>query len=176
MANNALLVIELQNDYLWEKRKPKFPYDTEKLLSAVNAAITRTKESGGDVIYLRQIFPDTPSNRIIFGFCIDETEGAEFVNDLQIVSELCFDKNVADAYLNTTFAEFMNAQGYTDITICGIDEAGSVAATAKGAVQTGVSVTILQNAVASRFPMNKLAPLRAELKALGVRYESGSIA
>lgn len=172
MAKSALLVIELQNDYLWDKRKSKFPYNTEQLIAAANAAIHRTQTAGGDVIYLRQIFPDTPSNRIIFGFCIEDTEGAALSDDLQIVSAHCFDKNVADAYLDAAFAEFMNAQGYTDIALCGIDEAGSIAATAKGAVHAGASVTILKDAVASRFPIGKLAPLRTELKALGVRYES----
>ena len=27
---NALLVIDMQNDYLWEKRKPMFSYDTDR--------------------------------------------------------------------------------------------------------------------------------------------------
>lgn len=171
MAKNALLVIELQNDYLWEKRKAKFPYDTEKLIAAANAAISRTQDAGGDVIYLRQYFPDTTSNRIIFDFCIEGTEGAELYGGLRIASEYCFEKNVADAYLDAAFAAFMQEQNYTDVAICGIDEAGSIAATAKGAVNAGAAVTIIKEATASRFPIGKLAPLRAELKALGVRYE-----
>ena len=35
----ALLVIDMQNDYLWEKRKPIFAYDTERLVAAVNELI-----------------------------------------------------------------------------------------------------------------------------------------
>lgn len=171
MAKNALLVIEMQNDFLWEKRKAKFPYDTEKLIAAVNEAINRTKASGGDVIFLRQMFPDTTSNRIIFDFCIEGTEGAELYGGLLTDSAECFDKNVADAFLDPAFSAFMQEKGYTDIAICGIDEAGSIAATAKGAVHTGASVTIIRDASASRFPIGKLAPLRAELKALGIRYE-----
>lgn len=170
MAKQALLVIELQNDYLWEKRKSKFPYDTEKLIAAVNAAIRQTKESGGDVIYLKQIFPDTPSNHIIFDFCIEGTEGAALYSGLEIASEYCFEKNVADAFLDADFAAFMAEQGYQEIALCGIDEAGSIAATAKGAQKTGAAVRILKDATASRFPIGKLAPLRAELQSLGVEY------
>ena len=33
----ALLVIDMQNDYLWEKRKPMFAYDTAQLTAAVIA-------------------------------------------------------------------------------------------------------------------------------------------
>lgn len=170
MAKTALLVMELQNDYLWEQRKPKFPYDTAKLIAAANDAISRVQASGGDVIYLKQIFPDTPSNHIIFDFCIEGTAGAALYSGLQVASTYCFEKNVADAYLDAAFAAFMAEQGYTEIQLCGIDEAGSIAATAKGAVHAGAAVTILKDATASRFPIGKLAPLRAELKALGIRY------
>ena len=31
----ALLVIDMQNDYLWDKRKPMFSYDTDKLVENV---------------------------------------------------------------------------------------------------------------------------------------------
>ena len=170
MAKNALLVMELQNDYLWEKRKTKFPYDTEKLISAANSAIDRCAAEGCDVIYLLQIFPDTPSNHIIFDFSIAGTEGAALYSGLHLVSEYRFEKNVADAFLDPAFAAFMAEQQYDEVWICGIDECGAVAATAKGAQDAGAAVTVLREATASRFPVNKLAPLRAELKARGIRY------
>jgi nicotinamidase-related amidase len=171
MKKSALLVCELQNDYLWERRKTKFPYPTDTLIAAVNDAIDRQSAAGGDVIYLLQIFPDTPSNRIIFDFSIEQTEGAALYSGLHIASAHLFEKNVADAFQDEQFAAFMSAQGYDEILLCGIDENGCVAATAKGARQSGAAVTILKAATASRFPMQKLAPLRAELNALGIRYE-----
>ena len=170
MANKALLVTELQNDYLWEKRKTKFPYDTKKLIAAANAAIDRFAGEGCDVIYLLQIFPDTPSNHIIFDFSIAGTEGAGLYSELHIASQHCFEKNAADAFLDPAFAAFMAEKQYSEIVLCGIDECGAVAATAKGARNTGADTAILRDATANRFPMNKLAPLRAELKALGIRY------
>lgn len=170
MSKSALLVCELQNDYLWAQRKSKFPYPTDTLIAAVNEAIDRQTAGGGDVIYLLQIFPDTPSNRIIFDFSIEQTEGAALYSELHIVSEHLFEKNVADAYLDAQFAAFMQAQGYDEVLLCGIDENGCVAATAKGAKQSGAAVTILKAATASRFPLQKLAPLRAELNALGIQY------
>ena len=32
----ALLVIDIQNDYFWEKRKKIFTYDTDKLVGNIN--------------------------------------------------------------------------------------------------------------------------------------------
>ena len=33
IVKKALVVIDMQNDYLWEKRKKKFTYDTEELVA-----------------------------------------------------------------------------------------------------------------------------------------------
>lgn len=35
----ALIVIDMQNDYLYEKRKAKFAYNTSELTSSVNEII-----------------------------------------------------------------------------------------------------------------------------------------
>jgi len=34
--SKALLVIDMQNDYLWDKRKPMFSYDRDALTGSVN--------------------------------------------------------------------------------------------------------------------------------------------
>ena len=35
-VKKALIVIDMQNDYLWDKRKAKFSYDTKALTTQVN--------------------------------------------------------------------------------------------------------------------------------------------
>ncbi|MBQ8920560.1 MAG: cysteine hydrolase [Oscillospiraceae bacterium] len=170
MGKAALLVIELQNDYLWEKRKVKFPYDTARLIPAVNAAIAQAQAEGTDVIYLAQIFPDTPTNHLVFGFCIEQTEGAKLYAGLDVVSDNYFEKNTADPYLNPDFAAKMEAEGYDSVLLCGIDEYGSISGAAKAAAQHGLQVTILRDCTATRFPANKLIPVRNELKQLGAVY------
>ena len=50
----ALLVIDMQNDYLWKKRKKMFSYDTDKLVGDVNKLIAAYKENGYDVIYIKR--------------------------------------------------------------------------------------------------------------------------
>lgn len=170
MAKTVLIVCEMQNDFLWEKRKSKFSYDAEKLTAAVKEAAEAVRAEGGDVIFLKQIFADTPSNHIIFDFCIAGSEGAALYGGLDSIPAKHFEKNVADAYSDPAFAEYMQAQGYERVLVCGIDENGTVSATAKGAKNAGAEVCILSSASASRFPIGKLAPLRAELKAMGIQY------
>ena len=61
----ALLVIDMQNDYLWEKRKKLFDYNTEKLVSSVNGLIRKYHSDGMDVIYIRHMIHDLPTNRFL---------------------------------------------------------------------------------------------------------------
>lgn len=165
----ALIVIDLQNDYLWDKRKPMFTYDTDKLIGNVNRAIAEYKEKGYDIIYIKHILP-----KILWGagFSIKGTEGAELYGGLDIVSDLCFEKNRSDTYTAKAFREYMLKQNYLGVAICGLDECGCVGATAKGAAKTGIEVVMLQNCIGSRFPDAKVQKMRNELRALGAVYVS----
>ena len=83
----------MQNDYLWEKRKERFAYDTEALVSSVNALIHKYKDNGSDVIYIRHIIQNLPTNRLLFGYSIRGTEGAELYNGIDVVSDFVYDKH-----------------------------------------------------------------------------------
>ncbi len=163
----ALLVIDLQNDYLWDKRKAMFTYDTKTLIGNVNEAIRTYKDKGYDIIYIKHIQPKILS---FVGFSIKGTEGAEMYGELDQVSDVCFKKNRSDAYTSKAFSQHMEYQDYSEVILCGIDECGCVGATAQGAVKTGVNVVILQNCIGSRFPDAKIQKMRDKLKSLGVKY------
>lgn len=163
----ALIVIDMQKDYLWEKRKPMFTYDTDQLVGNVNRLIALYKEKGYDIIYIKHILP-----KIMWGvgFSIKGTEGAELYDGLDLVSDLCFEKNRSDTYTAKAFREYMKAQNYSEVALCGLDECGCVGATAKGAVKTGVNVVMIENCIGRRFPDEKVRKMREQLKMLGVRY------
>ena len=73
----ALIVIDMQNDYLYEKRKDIFSYNTTELTAAVNELIHQYQDNFCDIIYIRHIIQDLPTNRLLFGYSIAGTEGAE---------------------------------------------------------------------------------------------------
>ena len=168
----ALLVIDMQNDYLWPQRKPMFSYDTAALTGAVNRAAQRFAAEGTDVIYIAQMFPNIITNKWFIGFSIKGTPGAELYSGLDVVSELYFEKNLPDTYSSKAFRQFMQQQNYTEVLLCGLDECGCVGATAKGAAKTGVRVTMLENCIGRRFPAERVRKMREKLTALGVRYIS----
>ena len=163
----ALLVIDMQNDYLWDKRKAMFTYDTRELTGNVNKAIHKYKEKGYDIIYIKHILP-----KIMWGvgFSIRGTKGAELYSDLDLVSDHIFEKNRSDTYTAKAFREFMKAQDYSEVVLCGVDECGCVGATAKGAVKTGAKVRMIEDCIGRRFPDKKVQKMREKLKASGVKY------
>ena len=79
-----LAVIDMQKDFLWEKRDPKFCYDTEKLVNEVNKAAAEYKSKGYDIIYIAQMFPNIITNKWIIGFSIKGTPGAEVIPELEL--------------------------------------------------------------------------------------------
>ena len=81
----------MQNDYLWDKRKPMFSYNTDDLVGSVNRAISAYKENGYDVIYIEQMFPNIITNKWFIGFSVKGTEGAELYSGLDVVSDIIFE-------------------------------------------------------------------------------------
>jgi len=163
----ALIVIDLQKDYLWDKRKSMFNYDTETLVGNVNSAIRSYSEEGYDIIYIKHILP-----RLLWGvgFSIRGTEGAELYDGLNVVSDLVFEKNRSDTYSSKAFREHMEKTGYSEVVLTGLDECGCVGATAKGAARTGIKVKMLGKCIGSRFPQEKILKMREELKEAGAEY------
>lgn len=165
--SKALLVIDMQNDYLWDKRKPMFSYDRDALTGSVNQAIAFYKGKGYDIIYIKHVL-----SKLMWGvgFSIRGTEGAELYSGLNVVSDLCFEKSRSDAYTAKAFRKHMEERNYEEVVLCGLDECGCVGATAKGAAKTGVSVIMLEDCIGRRFPAEKVNRMREELRSLNVTY------
>ena len=167
LEKKALIIIDMQKDYLWDKRKPIFNYDTESLVGNVNRVIDLYKNEGYDIIYIKHIL-----SKLLWGvgYSIRGTEGAELFEGVNVVSDYFFEKNRSDTFTAKTFREFIKRQRYKEVTLCGLDECGCVGATAKGAINEGIKVRMLTNCIGSRFPADKVQKIRNELKALGVEY------
>ena len=153
----ALIVIDMQNDYLWEKRKSMFTYDTQKLVGNVNSAIDSYGENGYDIIYTKHILPKVMWG---VGFSIKGTEGAELYDGLHVISDLIFEKSHSDTFTSKAFREHVESEGYSEC----------VGATAKGAVEKGIKVMMPLECIGTRFPEDKVSKMRSQLKSIGVLY------
>lgn len=168
--DTALIVIDMQNDYLYEKRKAKFAYNTAELTASVNKLIHQYSDKGCDVIYIRHIIQNLPTNRLLFGFSIAGTEGAELYSGLDIVSDYCFDKLVGDALTNKKFLEHIQKKGIKRLHLCGLDEFGCVTSTALGAAKRGLTAEIIRSGTATVFPSRKAEKAKMRLEKAGIKY------
>ncbi len=168
--STVLLVIDMQNDYLYEKRKKNFSYNTQQLVSAVNEITKQYNNSNHDVIYIRHIIQNLPTNRLLFGYSIAGTEGAELYSGLNIVSKYCFDKLLGDALSNKKLRELLAQKGCDTLHLCGLDECGCVTATALGAAKRGYNAAIIRKGTATVFSAGKVAKTHNKLKNAGVRF------
>ena len=167
----ALLVIDMQNDYLWEGRKKKFSYkDVDRLVTNTNNQINKYNTDDCEIIYIAQIIPNVWWGRMFFGFSIKGTEGAKLYSKVNLISKNYFEKTFSDAFTNKEFVKFVTEKNINSVAICGIDEGGCVSATAKGALKHGLSVEILTNSIDTCYPIKKVEKLRQELKSSGARY------
>ena len=167
----ALLVIDLQNDYLWEARNKKFSYkDVDRLVTNTNKQIDKYHREDVEIVYIAQIIPNVWWGRRFFGFSIEGTEGAKLYSKLNVVSTNYFEKTFSDAFTNKKFVTFLMEKGINSVAICGIDEGGCVFATARGALKHGLSVEMLTDSIDTCFPQIKVDKLRQELKRKGAKY------
>lgn len=169
-GKRALIVIDMQNDYLWNDRKPMFGYDTKALVESVNSTIDRHRQESADIIYIAQVFPNIVTNRMFIGFSIKNTEGAKLFDGLDVVSELYFEKNLPSCYTAKKFKSHMAENNYSEIYLCGLDLCGCVGATAESAVKTGAKVFIEEESTGTRFDRNKASKKRERLEKMGVEF------
>ena len=168
--STVLLVIDMQNDYLYEKRKKNFSYNTQQLVSAVNEITKQYNNSNHDVIYIRHIIQNLPTNRLLFGYSIAGTEGAELYSGLNIVSKYCFDKLLGDALSNKKLLELVRQKEYDELHLCGLDEYGCVAATALGAYRRGIKAVIVRKGTATILPQSKADKVRGKISKAEIQY------
>jgi nicotinamidase-related amidase len=90
---------------------------------------------------------------------------------LQPRSDHVLEKPHADAFSSPQFRDFITTRQIGRLQLVGLDGAGCVDATARGARAHGLSVTIVQDAVASLEP-EAVAEKRQDYEALGIELES----
>jgi nicotinamidase-related amidase len=84
-----------------------------------------------------------------------------------------FEKPFSDAFSSQAFEEFVRARGIGELFLAGLDGAGCIDVTARGARQRGLSVTVLEDVVTSQ-NSERFRELKAEYPRLGIRVLSSA--
>ena len=115
MQHSALVVIDLQND---------ITKNYKEIIEKVNTAIDWAVKKNLWVIYIQHnnLFAGTRTFK-------PGTRGAEFVPEMNVVSEHIFTKTKSNALTSEAFNAFLQEHGITDFYIAGADAAACIKST-----------------------------------------------
>jgi nicotinamidase-related amidase len=172
MAESALLVLDLQRDFLEEAgRMPIARGQVAPLLDAANAAIDSASAGGLHVVYIVNAFPRSQFVLNFFrrGAAVEGTPGAEMDPRVHLApGATTIPKAQTDAFGNPALDVFLREKGVKGVTILGVFAPHCVRATARGAIRHGYRVTVLRGGVGA-------ASDGARDRALGAMARDGAV-
>ena len=135
MDNKALVVIDLQNDITKNYRD---------IIDRVNQAIAWASGEKMSIVYIKNHFlsPGTRSFK-------PDTRGAEFVPELNIVSDNIFIKTASSALTSAEFAAFIREKDINAFFVAGADATACVKSTCYNMRKAGYTVHVLSDCITS---------------------------
>lgn len=177
-TRTALVVLDVQEEYTGSVARAPFPYvGSEALIERINALAKHRAAANVDVVYIRQIYSD-PTAQIVSLLLLGMrgwpgSAGAQLDHRLSPSSAPVLDKPYADAFSSASFRDFINTRHIGRLELVGLDGAGCIDATARGARARGLGVTVVQDAVASLDP-DAVTEKRQDYAELGIELASSS--
>lgn len=158
MSKQALIVIDLQNDYFPDG---KFPlWNTDATLANVEAAIAKANAQSIPVVLVQHL---TDASKGIAPFFNAGSEGADIhprilsaAPDATVVT-----KSFADGFLNTALESTLNSLGIEELLICGMMTQNCVTHTAISKAAEKYRVKILPDCCTTVSQMIHLIALNA---------------
>lgn len=162
MADTALLIVDVQNDFCPGGALP-VP-EGDQVVPVLNRAIERFQRAGALIIASRDWHPEKSTHFAAYGgqwpvHCVQNTEGAVFHPDLRLPDDaIIVSKGMGeneDAYSafdarteeGTPLEDLLRAKGVQRLVVGGLATDYCVRASVLGALERGFEVLVLQDAV-----------------------------
>jgi len=126
----ALVIVDMQEAYIGEKSKYRFS-NKKELIDCINQRIKKAKR-GTAVIYIKNKRKGVAS---------------DFVDGLNIVSNLIFLKEKGNCFSSEDFTNYINRNNVNEIEVVGIDGDVCVKSTCIDGIKKGLKVTIILSCI-----------------------------
>ena len=157
MKNQALVVIDLQND---------ITKNYKDIIESVNRAIERAAANDMHIVYIRHNNLSACTRTFKAG-----TRGAEFVPELEIVSDNVFTKTKSKALTSEEFSAFIADNGINEFFVAGADATACIKSTCYNMAKSGYTVHVLSDCITS-YDKKKLPELLAYYESKGCKVLS----
>ena len=144
MANRAVIVVDLQNEYLPTGNLPLV--GIEEAVATASGVIDAARANGEPVIFIRHEGED--ANSPIFA---PGTANVEIIPAVQPrEQEPVIVKHYPNSFRETRLQATLDEQGITDVVVIGAMSHMCIDATARAAADLGYAVTVVEDACATR--------------------------
>ncbi|MEH7443528.1 cysteine hydrolase [Bacillus sp. JJ1122] len=170
MYGITLFVLDVQRDFTdLEARFPVAKNQVKPMIENTNKIISNMNHEKMHIIYIGNEFERNQfiSNWFRNHASLKGSPGAQLNVQLRIVNNNYFAKNQGDAFSNSSLVDYIQDNNIKNIFIAGLFAEGCVTATAKGAKKRGLSVFVLEDAVAGANDRKRDMALR-NLSLMGV--------
>jgi len=149
--NTALLVLDMQEDFLGENAKmPIEKGQIPGITAIVNSLIDEFERDGQPIIYIKSEFPKIAlGNRIRNHAAIKGSQGTNIYGKIKISGTAVFSKAKPDAFSNPEFERYLVANQIRRLIITGVYADQCVLQTTLGALKRKYQVTFIRNGVGS---------------------------
>lgn len=120
------------------------------MIKTINKVLSNINQEKMHVIYIRNEFERYQfiANWFRNNAALKGSAGAQLTEQLMVVSNTYFAKNKGDAFSNPSLVDYIQENHINNIVIAGLFAEGCVTATAKGAIKRGLTVYVIEDAVA----------------------------
>ena len=171
----ALVVMDMQLDFLGENPKMPIENQIEDLIKNANDIIEDFHSKGYEIIYIRSVFSKYDiANFFRNKAAVEGTTGIEIDPRIHIVSENIFDKKRSSAFSNKDFDDYLINNQVNELYILGLMAEGCVYKTAISGLNREYVVHFIENAVGI-WKMKNFEPIKEKLNKKGaniIKYET----
>lgn len=147
LENSALLIIDVQKDFIKEFKQHK------KIIPKINKLAEAYREKGWPVIHFRyEVFGDERSEierMTEWLLCEAGTEGAEEVDELRNEDDLYITKSRYSGFFGTNLDEILEEKGIDTVVLTGLLTHACIFSTASDAYQRNYRVVFVSDGISS---------------------------
>jgi nicotinamidase-related amidase len=154
MAERALLVIDMQKDLCGDLRRRD---KVEQMLAPLRRVVEEFDAAGQPVLYAAFALPPDDEQFARFGdrFCVEGTEGAAIIPELQPLRGPVVFKRKHSAFFETELDEHLRRAGARTLYLTGLQTQICIMTTAADASFRGYRVAVIRECVLSTREENK---------------------
>jgi len=125
----ALIVIDMQEEYVGQKRNQKrYPYDSEQLIKNINSRIAAYEQRTDAVIYIKN---KGKSDRV-----------SDLVAEMLLVSDLVYEKSKASCFSDQSLLIYLMDKAINEIELVGVDGNSCIGFSALDGIKHSFSILV----------------------------------